>query len=404
MTEAAAQTRKLRDPRVDFWRGVAMIIIFMAHMPGNWWNAYIPAKYGPSDATEMFVFCSGFASAAAFGALFLRSGFWIGTARILLRCWQIYWAHIGLFLALIVICFLGNLWGDGTDYLAKLNLYPFVNAPDIGLFHLMTLTYVPNYFDIMPMYLGVLLMLPLVMILHHRGGIVAAGGFVIAVWLAAQIFSINLPAEWWSDRVWFFNPFGWCLVFFTGFAISLGWIRVPRPNRSAVVVCVLFVLVMIPMGRWQIWIDDPVLKELRTVTLAVAFEKTDFGIARYLHFLALAYLAHCALLSRQHWLRVSWLKPVMMLGQNALPVFLVSMCLSWIGGIVLDVIGQTHVTVAAVNVTGIGLLIVVAGISAFYKRKPWERKAQSALAAPMAGSGQSGRVTRSNGDAVAERI
>ena len=33
---------------------------------------------------------------------------------------------------------------------------------------------------------------------------------------------MGLPAEPWSDRVWFFNPFGWQLVFFTGFALMAG--------------------------------------------------------------------------------------------------------------------------------------------------------------------------------------
>jgi hypothetical protein len=78
-----------RDPRLDVFRGLAMFIIFIAHLPGNPWNAYIPARFGPSDATEMFVFCSGFASAIAFGGTFNRDGFGVGTLRVLHRCWQI---------------------------------------------------------------------------------------------------------------------------------------------------------------------------------------------------------------------------------------------------------------------------------------------------------------------------
>jgi hypothetical protein len=78
-----------RDPWLDVFRGLAMFIIFIAHLPGNPWNAYIPARFGPSDATEMFVFCSGFASAIAFGGTFNRDGFGVGTLRVLHRCWQI---------------------------------------------------------------------------------------------------------------------------------------------------------------------------------------------------------------------------------------------------------------------------------------------------------------------------
>ena len=52
-----------RDPRLDVFRGLAMAIILVAHVPGNPLAEFIPARFGPSDAAEMFVFCSGFAAA-----------------------------------------------------------------------------------------------------------------------------------------------------------------------------------------------------------------------------------------------------------------------------------------------------------------------------------------------------
>ena len=75
----------VRDPRLDFFRGIAMFIILIAHIPGNAWGRWIPARFGPSDATEMFVFCSGFAAAIAFGGTFARRGFWMGVGRVLFR-------------------------------------------------------------------------------------------------------------------------------------------------------------------------------------------------------------------------------------------------------------------------------------------------------------------------------
>ncbi|MGB0904763.1 MAG: OpgC domain-containing protein, partial [Mangrovicoccus sp.] len=86
-----SQTR-IRDPRLDFFRGIAMFIILFAHIPGNWWTLWIPARFGWSDATEIFVFCSGMASAIAFGGAFARKGWWLGTARVAFRIWQVYWA------------------------------------------------------------------------------------------------------------------------------------------------------------------------------------------------------------------------------------------------------------------------------------------------------------------------
>mgnify|MGYP006195044993 CR=1 FL=1 len=47
------------------------------------------------------------------------------------------------------------------DEVGALNLYPFVNNTGPNLIGLFTLTYVPNYFDILPMYIVILALMPL---------------------------------------------------------------------------------------------------------------------------------------------------------------------------------------------------------------------------------------------------
>ena len=54
---------KYRDPRLDFFRGMAMFVILLAHTPGNTWTLWVPARFGFSDGADLFVFCSGMASA-----------------------------------------------------------------------------------------------------------------------------------------------------------------------------------------------------------------------------------------------------------------------------------------------------------------------------------------------------
>ena len=124
-----------RDPRLDVFRGLAMAIILVAHVPGNPLTEFIPARFGPSDAAEMFVFCSGFASALAFGATFRRAGFALGTLRIAHRCWQVYWSHLGLFLTVASLCVLGTWWTEVTDYVDVLYLQHFFAEPRQGLVH-----------------------------------------------------------------------------------------------------------------------------------------------------------------------------------------------------------------------------------------------------------------------------
>ena len=209
-----------------------MFIIFIAHLPLNPWNNWIPARFGPSDATEMFVFCSGFASAIAFGGRFRRHGFAIGTLRIAHRCWQVYWSHLGLFLTVAAsACWAPG--GGGVDYVEALYLQHFFAEPQQGIVGLVTLTYVPNYFDILPMYIVVLAMVPVVMALARLGPAPRTRRLV-TLYLAQSCFGWDLPAEWWSDRAWFFDPFGWQLIFFTGFAFGSGWLPEPPRRRAPV--------------------------------------------------------------------------------------------------------------------------------------------------------------------------
>ena len=101
MSNPSSEAKRPRDPRLDVFRGVGMLIILVAHIPGNAWADWIPARFGFSDATEIFVFCSGVASALAFGRVFDSAGWALGTARILHRVWQVYWAHIGVFVTIV---------------------------------------------------------------------------------------------------------------------------------------------------------------------------------------------------------------------------------------------------------------------------------------------------------------
>jgi hypothetical protein len=103
MSNPRSGAKRPRDPRLDVFRGVGMLIILVAHIPGNAWADWIPARFGFSDATEIFVFCSGVASALAFGRVFDSAGWALGTARILHRVWQVYWAHIGVFVTIVAV-------------------------------------------------------------------------------------------------------------------------------------------------------------------------------------------------------------------------------------------------------------------------------------------------------------
>ena len=393
----AATPARVRDLRLDFFRGLAMFIILMAHTPGNFLTSWIPARWGFSDATEIFVFCSGMASAIAFGRRYDTVGWRLGTARVGFRVWQVYWAHVGLFFATLALTVALTNSGFGTrNYWGQLNLWPmFVESdkwanPDI-LLSFMTLRYVPNYFDILPMYMIVLMLMPIIMALANVNKWLV-GAFILTVWLFAQRklldnlglsqFYIGFPAEPWTDRPWFFNPFGWQLVFFTGFAFMRGWLPRPPVNKTLILFAAFLVIANIPLSNIGVrefgfdWARDirGVIKPL--------IDKSSFGILRYVHFLALAYLCWVAagdkgdnLLPRGNGtLSNVWetcLAIILKVGQQSLAVFVVSMFTARLMGFVMDITGRDTVTVLMVNLAGACVLVATAYGAGWFKTQPW---------------------------------
>ena len=362
---------RVRDPRLDFFRGVAMLIIFIAHVPDNPWNEYIPARFGWSDATEMFVFCSGFAAAIAFGGTFVKAGFGYGTARIGYRVWQIYVAHLAMFFFIAALVVLGSRWLGG-GYVEQLNLGWFFENPAEGMLGLFTLTYVPNYFDILPMYIGALVLVPVVVGLsriHPWAGLT----FCAALYVANALYGWGIPAEPFSDRDWFFNPLAWQLLFFTGFGIAMGWLKPPAISRPLLWLAAGFVVLTVPAAHWGTAQHFDSRRNLRELTWDWQ-DKTDFGLLRYLHFLALAYLAVALVKGREQRLLERWARPIVTVGRNSLPIFLLSMGLARVAGMVLDETGRSAAGLALVHLGGLSILIGFAYWCTFLKRQPWRRR------------------------------
>ena len=54
-----------RDPRLDFFRGLSLVMIYLNHVPGTIYEMFTSRNFGHSDAAEGFVFMSGTAAAMA---------------------------------------------------------------------------------------------------------------------------------------------------------------------------------------------------------------------------------------------------------------------------------------------------------------------------------------------------
>ena len=365
---ASAPVKRPRDERLDFFRGVTMLIIFVAHLPENSWNAWIPARFGFSSGAELFVFCSGIASALAFGGVFVRRGIVMGTARIAYRIWQVYWAQVALVLGLIALAAaLDRIFG-----LAEIarQFAPLLSDPEQALFGLVTLTWQPDYLDILPMYLVILALVPVMMLARRLH---AALPFLIAVALYAMVWAtgFNLSGNPWNGAGWFLNPFAWQLIFFIGFFIGMGWLPLPRlGDRRLMLAAASFLLLSLPLSFWGILEHWPFAQAVRDL-LIPASEKTDLHILRVLHFLALAYLVLSLIEPWRDRLDRGLGHLLILIGRQSLACFLASVVLARLLGTIADMAGRGELLVALLNLAGFALILATALVVSWFKSAPW---------------------------------
>jgi hypothetical protein len=190
------------------------------------------------------------------------------------------------------------------------------------------------------------------------------------------------------------------LIFFTGFAIARGWITLPPPSRLWTWLAAAYLIVMVPICYGPIFNNVPFFDAIGLAILPT-FEKTDFGIARYLHFLAIAYVLRAALYGREEVLYARWIAPIRKVGQQALAVFITSIVLSRVGAMAFDVWERDALTALLVNGLGFGVLIAVAYGVGWIKSEPWRRQPQ-----PAAGTGASGHSAAGakSGPAAGRRV
>ncbi|WP_081688966.1 OpgC family protein [Inquilinus limosus] len=362
-----------RDIRIDFFRGLALIIIFINHTPGNIVGMFTPRVYGLSDAAEIFIFLAGLSSAMAFGRSFDRAGFLAGFGRVAQRVWQLYRAHIGLFIAICGIIVGANSIFAEPNYISRLGIDRFFDSPGRSLFELLSLHYVPHYFDILPLYMLLLAAIPAMVLLSRISPVLVVIGSAV-LYVGAVAGGWNLTADSTDGRGWFFNPFAWQVLFVAGYGYGAGWFEVPRATRGRITAALIYLVFCAALALSLVRLDGGLFAGMRDILEPLA-RKTDIGPLRLLHFFALAYVVVSLLRAAPGLITPRGAEPMALMGRHSLSVFLLGMALSFIGGIVLDQAGTGILPHLAVNLGGIALLWLWARGAAWFNGQPWKRRA-----------------------------
>jgi hypothetical protein len=347
-------------------RGIALVMIFIDHIPGNLLSLITMRNFGFADAAELFVLLAGFASMVAYGGSFARDGVMTGLRRVLLRLLRLY-----LFQAILLLAVVGVIGGWIRYFgVAPESGAPFVHSGLTGLRHGLLLQALPASLNILPLYIVLLALFPVIY------GVIAISPFLAlllsgALWVWVNLDpSINLT-NWLGGQGWFFDPFAWQFLFVIGALGALLLRRydgnLPSPLWLRVAAWGYLGFALIATAPWDNWgwssfhplpIEPP--------------DKTVLAPLRLLNVLALAALALSST-----WFRTAADRPalrfLLICGRNSLEVFSLGTILAMICRLAFRTFGVTLVTQVLANGIGLALMIALA-MALEHRRRPTASK------------------------------
>lgn len=361
----------LRDPRIDFFRGLALIFIFWDHVPNNPFALLTVRNVGFSDAAEIFVFLAGYAAVLAYGRVAQRDGMMLACIRILRRVWVLYVVHIFLLTLLMGIVFVANNHVETRDMIQEMGLDYFVRHPQQALADELLLRFKPNLTDPLPLYILLLLALPLILPWLLRKTELAIG-LSIALYAMVPLFGWNLSA--YEGGLWYFNPVAWQLLFVLGGACAVYGQRPVRKahpllQRSLLVMAATYVILagLIALSwKWPGLHDALMPKDLTDRLYPIS--KTDLAPVRLLHFLALAYCTARLLPSHVSWLNNWPAQHTCRMGRYSLEVFCLGVLLAPLADMANALAGDTWPMQVLTALVGLGLMMLLASGLEWNKR------------------------------------
>lgn len=352
---------------VDFWRGFALVTIFINHIPGIYFDRFTHRNLSFSDSADLFVFLAGWALRLSVGrpedpTPIAKVVFRVGGRMVTIYAAQILIISIAIAMLASAAVLLDNPllleWHNAAAV-----FYDPVNA-HIGL---VLLTHQLGYFDILPLYVVLMMMAPIIVIVH-RNFPSFLFPFSLALYLAALTFQLALPS-WPTEGQWFFNPLSWQLIFVLGFLMARergigGYVRA---NINLVRFIALPVLAACTLMTLLHWSPDPT--KLPEPKLLFLLSKTYATPLRLIQFLALI-----AVFSFAYPYIARWGKPLTeffsSLGRNSLNVFCVCSILSLAGQILRFVYKGGIPIDSFIVVVGVGIM----GLTAWLSEKRGERQ------------------------------
>ena len=377
-----------RDLRLDFFRGLSLFFIFIDHIPENALAYFTLRSVAFNDAAEVFIFISGYTAALVYGQSLRENGALYATAQIYRRVWQLYVAHIFLFMIFTAEVSYAIVLLQNPMYTEEMGVADFLQEPHLAIIRALTLGFQPTFLDILPLYIVLLATFPLILILLQRHRL-------LPLLVSAVVYALTLRHGWAfhtrpSHDVWFFNPLAWQFLFVIGATAGHDQVsgRPPFPTsrwvgRVGIVVAACFAIINF---SWTLhWIYDPFPPLFAKALWSYSLDKTNLAPLRLLSFLCVALATVYFVRPDSAFLHSRWARPVIMCGQQSLYIFCLGILLSVLGHFLLAEFSGGLLAQVAVNVVGLGAMIGMAALLEWFRaasRRPRPAHSSSIPATP----------------------
>ena len=365
--EAARPVVGGRDLRLDFFRGLSLFFIFIDHIPENVLSYFTLHSVAFCDAAEVFIFISGYTAALVYGQSFRRNGALFATAQVYRRVWQLYVAHVFLFVIFTAeVSYV--IAAQSPMFAEELGVGDFLKEPHVAVVHALLLDFQPPLLDILPLYIVLLASFPIVLLGLETWPALPA-------MVSVALYLLTLRRGWAfhtypDNQSWFFNPLAWQLLFVIGATCAharsgTGQRLLPRwlTLAAAIVAGSITLISLTWMAHWMYDPFPPIFLKLWYLTL----DKTNLAPLRLFSFLALAGATLHFVQPDARFLRSDAARPVIMCGQNSLYIFCLGIVLSVLGHFLLSDINADFGMQVAVNLVGIALMIGTAALLQWFK-------------------------------------
>ena len=367
--DADLNRQSRRDLRLDLFRGLALLFIFIDHIPNNVLSYVTLHSIAFSDAAEVFIFISGYAAATVYGRAFQRHGGVAATGQICRRIWQLYVAHIFIFVILAAEVCYATLSLHQT-YSEDFGIDNFIDEPQVAIIKVLLLQYQPQFLDILPIYMILLGVFPVVLLLLQRY-------LLLPLILSGALYLLTLRFGWQphsypDNEAWFFNPLAWQFLFVigatAGYSQHSRWVFPGQGSWLPKLAIAITVAIGIVSISWTIHGAYDAFPGLLSRELSpLVADKSNLAPLRLISFLALAVTVAHFVGRDSGVLRWRVAQLIIRCGQHSLQVFCLGIVLSVLGYILLTFFRDDVLTQLGINLAGIVAMMGIAVLLTWYK-------------------------------------